>query len=184
MLKIDHPYFQKTRRRRRNYTMCQREMQLSYLKDAKVGFEPNREQRASYQIFHLMLEFILVLSGTPCELPVDFFIESSDGKYLGAHVKNLSVLTQDFPGIEASQSVIRRKSLKVVKLPEDSRTLRLFLEFMHNVKVKVPDLSLLSTCRVGELAKAAEKYGNGYALMACKRVLPFVFRTSSQLLSG
>ncbi|KAK1223188.1 hypothetical protein PQX77_013942 [Marasmius sp. AFHP31] len=117
------------------------------------------------------------LCGVQCTLPVDIAIQSSDGESIGAHTRHLSVLTQGFPGIEAA-SFTRRKSLRLVSLPENSATLRIFLSFTHNTGAR--DLSVISTDGLISLAEAAERYGNGYALTACRNMFPIAPKRSLQ----
>ncbi|KAJ8091028.1 hypothetical protein PM082_024635 [Marasmius tenuissimus] len=95
-----------------------------------------------------------------CSIPVDVVLQSSDGKLLGAHSKNLEWFAGGFP---LSGSTTQSK---IVPLPESSVTLDYFLKFTHNHPV--PDLSALNIDQLLLLAEAADKYCNSFALAACK----------------
>ncbi|KAL0062083.1 hypothetical protein AAF712_011083 [Marasmius tenuissimus] len=94
-----------------------------------------------------------------CSIPVDVVLQSSDGKLLGAHSKNLEWFAGGFP---LSGSTTQSK---IVPLPESSVTLDYFLKFTHNHPV--PDLSALNIDQLLLLAEAADKYCNSFALAAC-----------------
>ncbi|KAL0569822.1 hypothetical protein V5O48_012140 [Marasmius crinis-equi] len=96
-----------------------------------------------------------------CAIPVDVVLQSSDGKLLGAHSKNLEWFTDGFP---LSGSTIPSE---VVPLDDKGDTLLLFLKFTHNHPA--PDLSGLDIDGLIDLAEVADKYCNYFALSACRQ---------------
>ncbi|KAK7050029.1 hypothetical protein VNI00_005461 [Paramarasmius palmivorus] len=107
-------------------------------------------------------------------LGCDIILKSSDGKLLGAHMKNLEIFNEGFP-LEGS---ITCDLDDTVELTEDAETLRLLLLFSHNSSY--PDLSKLDIDVVLALGDAAEKYGNHLAFMACSQTLGHFARRSSE----
>ncbi|KAL0569820.1 hypothetical protein V5O48_012138 [Marasmius crinis-equi] len=97
-----------------------------------------------------------------CTIPVDVVLQSADGKLMGAHKKNLEFFTEAFP----QDGATTQSPDDIVSLTEKSETLRLFLRFTHNYPA--PDLSLLSIDDLLDLAEAGNKYGNYFALAACR----------------
>ncbi|KAL0569824.1 hypothetical protein V5O48_012142 [Marasmius crinis-equi] len=110
-----------------------------------------------------------VLNG--CSIPVDLLLLSSDGKIIGTHRQNLRVFAERFPIALVSHN-------SVFKLPETATILLLSLAFTHNSKT--PDISSLNIDQLILLAETAQKYGNQFALMACRRVFPRTAPKSSQ----
>ncbi|KAK1223185.1 hypothetical protein PQX77_013939 [Marasmius sp. AFHP31] len=108
-----------------------------------------------------------------CSIPVDVVLQSSDGKLFGAHSKNLEWFTKGFP---LSGSTTQSK---IVPLPESSVTLDYFLKFIHNDPA-LPDLSVLDIKKLLDLAEAANKYGNSFALGMCRNPMQLLADKSNQ----
>ncbi|KAK7047703.1 hypothetical protein VNI00_006473 [Paramarasmius palmivorus] len=100
-----------------------------------------------------------------CSTPCDITILSSDGKHLSAHKRHLEIFSESFPNADWDNLTTHEP----VSLVENGVVLGLLLQFMHNAPV--PDLSSedLKADDLVDLCKAAEKYGNFFALDACRR---------------
>ncbi|KAJ7074714.1 hypothetical protein C8F01DRAFT_970452, partial [Mycena amicta] len=101
-----------------------------------------------------------------CKLPVDVILRSSDGKLLGAHLKNLEMFSEGFPPASFATTRSDNGKLEIVPLTEDSKTLELLLQYIHNQRH--PDLSKIGFTTVANVAEAAEKYFVYCAMDACK----------------
>ncbi|ESK90402.1 hypothetical protein Moror_13692 [Moniliophthora roreri MCA 2997] len=100
-----------------------------------------------------------------CPLAVDIILQSSDGQRLGAHTNNLEVYNRAFP----TAGSVTHHVEEVVPLSESAATLTLLLKFTHYENI--PDISSLELDQLLALADAADKYGNFFALIACKQAL-------------
>ncbi|KAF8829799.1 hypothetical protein HHX47_DHR2000057 [Lentinula edodes] len=90
-----------------------------------------------------------------CSLTVDVILQSSDGKQLGAHSKNLELFTDAFP---VAGSTLPPHDGEVVKLTESAEILRLVLSYTHNTPP--PDLSSLDLDTLLLLGEVViKKYG-------------------------
>ncbi|KAF9254551.1 hypothetical protein L218DRAFT_886042, partial [Marasmius fiardii PR-910] len=105
-----------------------------------------------------------------CSIPVDVILRSSEGTLFGAHTKNLESFTEGFP---ITGTIAPGDSPEIVSLTESDETLDLFLAFTHNHPA--PDLTGLDMDSLIDLAKTADKYGNYFALSACKQPMRCVF---------
>ncbi|KAK7041613.1 hypothetical protein VNI00_009203 [Paramarasmius palmivorus] len=97
-----------------------------------------------------------------CIIPVDIVLETSDGRLLGAHTKNLETFNRAFP----PASCVTHNIQEPVKLTENSEMLRLLLKFSHNEDYG--NTAKLGLDKVLEFAAVADKYGNSMAMYACK----------------
>ncbi|KAF9258314.1 hypothetical protein L218DRAFT_1005144 [Marasmius fiardii PR-910] len=107
-----------------------------------------------------------------CILPIDVILQSSDGRLLGAHSKNLESFAEAFP-ISGSTS-----PSEIVPLTETGDTLLLFLKFAHNNPA--PDLSALGIDELLDFAEAANKYCNYFALATCRNSMSILANESMQ----
>ncbi|KAJ8091036.1 hypothetical protein PM082_024643 [Marasmius tenuissimus] len=96
-----------------------------------------------------------------CNLPVDIVFQSADERQFGAHIKNLESFAEGFPLAESTTHS------GIVPLGDRGETLHLFLKFTHNQPA--PDLSSLDIDGLLDLAEVADKYGNHFALAACRQ---------------
>ncbi|KAF9258316.1 hypothetical protein L218DRAFT_737719 [Marasmius fiardii PR-910] len=107
-----------------------------------------------------------------CSLPIDVVLQSSDGRLLGAHSKNLEWFADGFP-LSGSTS-----PSEIVPLTDKGDTLLLFLKFTHNHPA--PDLSLLSIGSLLDLAEVANKYCNYFALGICRQPMRVLAQESAE----
>ncbi|KAF9258319.1 hypothetical protein L218DRAFT_1080472 [Marasmius fiardii PR-910] len=107
-----------------------------------------------------------------CPLPIDVVLQSSDGRLLGAHSKNLQWFAEGFP-LSGSTS-----PSEVVPLSETGDTLLLFLKFVHNHPA--PDLSVLEIDELLDFAEMANKYCNYFALATCRKSMSMLANESMQ----
>ncbi|KAJ3892539.1 hypothetical protein GG344DRAFT_64522 [Lentinula edodes] len=90
-----------------------------------------------------------------CSLTVDVILQSSDGKQLGAHSKNLELFTDAFP---VAGSTLPPHDEEIVKLTESAEILRFVLSYTHNTPP--PDLSSLDLDTLLLLGEVViKKYG-------------------------
>ncbi|KAK7041611.1 hypothetical protein VNI00_009201 [Paramarasmius palmivorus] len=109
-----------------------------------------------------------------CTVPVDIVIQASDGTLLGTHMKNLEVFNSGFPyGVP-----VTHEFQDTIKLAEDSETLRLLLKFSHNEDYG--EVEKLGLDKIIRLMEAADKYGNCFALCACKVAMNRIAKKSSE----
>ncbi|KAK7041729.1 hypothetical protein VNI00_009018 [Paramarasmius palmivorus] len=109
-----------------------------------------------------------------CVIPIDVIIKSSDNHTFGAHAKNLEWFTEGFP----LSGSVKTNDQEVVQLTETADVLKLFLAFTHNNSS--PDLSGYSMDVILGLAEAADKYGNHFAMTACKKFMWLLANGSAQ----
>jgi len=95
-----------------------------------------------------------------CNLTVDIILQSSDGKLLGAHQRNLEIYTAGFP-IAGSAAIS-----EPVILEETFDVLFLMLQYTHNVRQ--PSLDDIDFTLLASLAEAVEKYMIYSAIEVCK----------------
>ncbi|ESK90066.1 hypothetical protein Moror_7872 [Moniliophthora roreri MCA 2997] len=108
-----------------------------------------------------------------CRLSVDLVVQSSNGKRIGAHMKNLKQFCTAFPLTDSVTHDIE----DVIIFNEDAETLLLLLQYTHydvhhNLKEHIRKSEHAST--FVSLTAAADKYGNFFALEACKSALNHV----------
>ncbi|KAJ8091039.1 hypothetical protein PM082_024646 [Marasmius tenuissimus] len=97
-----------------------------------------------------------------CDLAVDLILRSSDRKNLGTHAKNMEVYNSAFPVVGS----VKHQIEDVVELTESEDTLKLLILYSHNCEHE--DLRHLQAQKLVAFARASEKYGNFFALDACK----------------
>ncbi|KAK1225630.1 hypothetical protein PQX77_011414 [Marasmius sp. AFHP31] len=85
-----------------------------------------------------------------------------DRKNLGAHTKNMEILNSAFPVVCS----VKHQVEDIVELTESEDTLKLLIVYSHNCEHE--DLRHLGAQKLVAFARAAEKYGNFFALDACK----------------
>ena len=102
-------------------------------------------------------------------MTVDIFLQSSDGKLLGAHRRNLEMYTARFP--IAGSAVISEP----VFLEETYDVLSLMLQYTHNIRQ--PSLDDIDFALLASLAEAVEKYMIYSAIEVCKIKMTFVWLT-------
>ncbi|TRM57641.1 hypothetical protein BD626DRAFT_208048 [Schizophyllum amplum] len=95
-----------------------------------------------------------------CRLPVDIFLQSSDGILTGAHTRNLETFGEAFP----SSSLAAPPSEPIV-LDEPADVLQLLMHFMH--LIPQPSLEGRSFELVLRFAEAVDKYGVHAADQLC-----------------
>ncbi|ESK92352.1 hypothetical protein Moror_4637 [Moniliophthora roreri MCA 2997] len=100
-----------------------------------------------------------------CQLAIDIFLQSADGKLLATHSRNLESFNEAFP---LSGSVTQAKG-DVVSLSENADALLLLLKFSHNNII--PDISYLGLDALISFAEVADKYGNHIALHVCRGLI-------------
>ncbi|KAF8152284.1 hypothetical protein B0H34DRAFT_774712 [Crassisporium funariophilum] len=100
-----------------------------------------------------------------CYLAVDILLKSSEGHIYGAHQANLESFSGGFPIAGSVSGVDDEKGIEV-QLAENTSTLKLMLQFMHNVTQ--PDLDVIKFADAAALAEAAEKYMIYSAVQLCK----------------
>lgn len=104
-------------------------------------------------------------------MTVDVVLKSSDGKFLGAHQRNLEMFTAGFP--IAGSAVVSEP----VFLEETYDVLFLMLQYTHNVRQ--PSLDHIDFTSLSSLAEAVEKYTIHSAMEICKIKMTFVWFMTS-----
>ncbi|KAK7024326.1 hypothetical protein VNI00_016352 [Paramarasmius palmivorus] len=107
-----------------------------------------------------------------CSIPIDLILESADGKWFGAHTKNMETFNTAFP----PTSSVTHDINDIVKLSETSDVLALLLQFSHYQEHG--DLCDKGLDLVLGLATAADKYGNFFAAMVVREAINYYGRQS------
>ncbi|KAK7041739.1 hypothetical protein VNI00_009028 [Paramarasmius palmivorus] len=107
-------------------------------------------------------------------MPIDVIIRSSDNQTFGAHAKNLESFTEGFP----LSGSVNTNNQEPVELTETADVLKLFLAYTHNSSS--PDLSGYDIDAIMGLAEAADKYGNQFAMTACRKAMRLLADVSAQ----
>ncbi|KAK1225633.1 hypothetical protein PQX77_011417 [Marasmius sp. AFHP31] len=97
-----------------------------------------------------------------CNLIVDLILQASNGKKLSTHAKNMEMYNSGFPVVGS----VNHQFEDIVELTESEDTLKLLIVYSHNCEHE--DLRHLGAQKLVAFAQAAEKYGNFFALDACK----------------
>ncbi|ESK88209.1 hypothetical protein Moror_5521 [Moniliophthora roreri MCA 2997] len=112
-----------------------------------------------------------------CPKIIDIIIESPNGFRRGAHKDSLYLFNPGFP--RPGSDTPRIQDVDVIKIEEYGLVAYLLLEFSHHQQC-YPEMFGAGVDALVELADTAKKYGNMFALTACKLAMNHCARSSPE----
>ncbi|KAK7024334.1 hypothetical protein VNI00_016370 [Paramarasmius palmivorus] len=116
------------------------------------------------------------LDSVTCSIPVDVVLQSSDGKFLGAHMDNLARFCAGFPVPDS----VTHQIYEVVPLTETEEVLKLLLRYTHIDRQDRQQLFDIDVQALMDFAVAADKYQHWLALKESRAVLRILAQTYSE----